>query len=69
VEDSVVLPEVIIGEHCRIRKAILDTGCYIPPNTVIGEDPEEDARRFYISANGVVLVVPRMLGQETRRVR
>jgi glucose-1-phosphate adenylyltransferase len=69
VEDSVVLPEVIIGEHCKIRKAILDTGCYIPPNTVIGEDPEEDARRFYISANGVVLVVPRMLGQETRRVR
>jgi glucose-1-phosphate adenylyltransferase len=69
VEDSVVLPDVIIGDHCRIRKAILDTSCYIPPNTVIGEDPEEDARRFYISANGVVLVVPRMLGQETRRVR
>jgi glucose-1-phosphate adenylyltransferase len=69
IEDTVVLPEVTIGEHCRIRRAVIDAHCYIPPGTVIGYDPEDDARRFYISPKGVVLVVPEMLGQETRRVR
>ncbi|MCP4410556.1 MAG: glucose-1-phosphate adenylyltransferase [Gammaproteobacteria bacterium] len=69
VEDSVVLPDVTIGEHCSIRKTVIDTDCYIPPNTVIGEDPEEDARRYYMSPKGVLLVVPEMLGQESRRAR
>jgi glucose-1-phosphate adenylyltransferase len=69
VEDTVVLPDVTIAENCRIRRAVIDKGCYIPPNTVIGEDLEEDARRFYISPGGVTQVVPQMLGQETRRVR
>ncbi len=69
VQETVVLPDVTIAENCRIRRAVIDKGRYIPPNTVIGEDPEEDAKRFYISPGGVTLVVPQMLGQETRRVR
>ena len=69
IEDTVVLPKVDIGEHCRIRRAVLDKSCVIPANTVIGYDAEEDAKRFYVSPNGVVLVTPDMLGQETHRVR
>ncbi|HEC15625.1 MAG TPA: glucose-1-phosphate adenylyltransferase [Sedimenticola sp.] len=69
IEDSVVLPNALIERNCRITKAIIDDGCRIPKGTVIGEDPEEDARRFHVTPNGVVLVTPLMLGQETNRVR
>jgi glucose-1-phosphate adenylyltransferase len=69
VSDSVILPEVQIGQHCRISRAIIEKGCQIPDGLVIGEDLEEDARRYYVSPGGVVLVTPEMLGQETHHVR
>jgi glucose-1-phosphate adenylyltransferase len=64
LEDAVVLPDVEIGRHCRIRKAVIDKGCIVPPHTVIGEDSTKDAERFYVSPQGVVLVTPDMLGQQ-----
>lgn len=64
VTDSVVLPDVNIGRHCRITKAIIDKSCHIPPNTVIGEDLEEDSKRFHVSKGGIVLVTPEALGQQ-----
>ncbi len=69
VEHSVVLPDVRIGSGARIKRAVLDRGCIIPPGTVIGEDPEEDAQRFFVSPGGVTLVTPEMLGQELHRAR
>lgn len=69
VVDSVVLPNVDIGRHCRITKAVIDKGCRIPPGTVIGENLEQDARRFYVTQGGVVLVTAEMLGQELHHVR
>jgi glucose-1-phosphate adenylyltransferase len=69
LEDAVVLPNVEIGENCRITRAVIDKGCRIPPDTVIGEDPVADAGRFHISSGGVVLVTPEMLGQELHHVR
>jgi glucose-1-phosphate adenylyltransferase len=64
LEEAVVLPNVEIGRHCYIKKAVIDKGVYIPPNTVIGQDREEDAKRFYVSEQGVVLVTPDMLKQK-----
>jgi glucose-1-phosphate adenylyltransferase len=69
VRESVVLPNVEVGRYCRITRAVIDKGCRIPEGTVIGEDPEEDARRFYVSPGGVVVVTPEMLGTGTRYVR
>ena len=69
IEDSVILPNVEIGENCKIRKAVIDKGCKIPEGTVIGEDAKADAERFHISDSGVVLVTPEMLGQELHHVR
>jgi glucose-1-phosphate adenylyltransferase len=69
LEDCVVLPDVDIGRHCRLKKVIIDEGCIIPPGTVIGENLNEDAKRFYVSEGGVVLVTPEMLGQELHQVR
>ena len=61
VEHSVVLPDAYIGRHCRLRKIVVDEGCRIPAHTTIGYDPQEDARRFYRSPEGVVLVTSAML--------
>lgn len=63
VEDSVVLPNVRIGHHCRVRHAVIDKGCVLADGMVIGHDPEADRARFHVSARGVVLVTPDMLGQ------
>jgi glucose-1-phosphate adenylyltransferase len=64
VRDSVLFPEVDIGRDCRISRAIIDRGCQIAEGTIIGEDPEEDSRRFRLTENDVVLVTREMLGQE-----
>jgi glucose-1-phosphate adenylyltransferase len=69
VQDSIVLPDVNIGRHCHIKKAIIEKACVIPENTVIGEDLVEDAKRFYVSPGGVVLVTPEMLGEKRHYVR
>lgn len=69
IDSSVILPEVNIGQNCRISHAIIDKCCNIPEGTVIGENPEEDKKRFYVSPNGVVLVTPEMLGQNVHYVR
>jgi len=69
LEDAVILPEVDIGRHCRIKRAVIDKGCQIPEGTVIGEDPEEDAKRFHVTPGGIALVVPEMLGQQLHHVR
>ncbi|EIJ42530.1 glucose-1-phosphate adenylyltransferase [Beggiatoa alba B18LD] len=63
LKDCVILPDVRIGQHCRLNKVIIDKGCYIEAGTVIGEDLAEDAKRFYVSEKGVVLVTPEMLTQ------
>ena len=39
------------------------------PGTVIGEDLEQDEKRFHVTPGGVVLVTPEMLGQELHYVR
>ena len=69
LEDVVALPNVRFGRDCRISQAVIDKGCVLPAGTVIGEDPEADAERFYVSPGGVVLVTPEMLGQELHHVR
>jgi glucose-1-phosphate adenylyltransferase len=67
--DSVILPEVNIGQNCKIRHAIIDKGCRIEDNMTIGWDEKADAERFYVSPEGVVLVTPDMLGQALHYVR
>ena len=69
LQDTVVLPEVNIGRHCKITKAIIEKGCDVPQGTVIGENRAEDEKRFHVSAGGVVLVTPDMLGQSRHYVR
>jgi glucose-1-phosphate adenylyltransferase len=61
VEESVLLPEVEIGEHCELRRVVVDKGCLIPAGLRIGFDAAEDGRRFFRTGQGVVLVTRDML--------
>jgi len=56
VTDSVLFDGVDVGRHARVKKAIVDKGVRIPANFVVGEDPEEDRKRFTVSEGGVVVV-------------
>jgi len=61
VDEAVLLPEVDVGRGCKLRKVVIDNGCVIPEGMQIGFDAAEDARRFYRTDNGVVLVTREML--------
>lgn len=69
IEEAVILPDVEIKRHCKLRKVIIDRGCIIPEGTVIGYNHDEDrARGFRVSEKGVVLVTREMLGQPVARL-
>jgi glucose-1-phosphate adenylyltransferase len=61
VDLAVVLPDVDIGKGAHLSRVVIDRGCVIPPGMVIGDDPALDAKRFYRTDNGVVLVNREML--------
>lgn len=63
IEKSLLFPDVRIGPDCIIKRAIIDTGGVVPPGTKIGVDPVEDARRFYVTEKGVLLVTREMLNK------
>jgi glucose-1-phosphate adenylyltransferase len=70
VIESVVLPNVEIGQNCRISRAIIDSGAIIPDGTEIGEDADADrARNFRVTDSGLTLVTPEMLGQQLHLTR
>jgi glucose-1-phosphate adenylyltransferase len=58
---AVLLPDVEVGRRARLTNVVVDRGCHIPEDLVIGEDPELDARRFYRSDQGITLVSADML--------
>jgi glucose-1-phosphate adenylyltransferase len=60
---SVLLPSVQVGRRTRLTKTVVDRGCVIPDGMVVGEDPEEDARRFHRTPGGVTLITRGMLAR------
>ena len=56
-----LLPDTTIGARARLTRCVVDSDCDIPPGMVVGEDPEEDARRFRHTENGVTLITRKML--------
>jgi glucose-1-phosphate adenylyltransferase len=61
LDGAVVLPEVDVGRHARLTNVVIDRGVRIPPGLVVGEDPEDDARRFRRTERGIVLITQPML--------
>jgi len=56
VDESVILDDVVIGRHCKIKKAIIDKHNSIPPGTEIGFNPNEDRKVFTVTPRGIVVV-------------
>lgn len=63
ISQAVILPQTRIGRNCRLTKVVIDRGCIIEDGTVIGENPEQDAQRYFRTEGGVVLVTADMLGK------
>lgn len=64
IDESVILPGVEIRRNVKIKKAIIDAGCIIPEDMVIGHNHDDDkAKGFRVTKKGVVLVTRSMLGQ------
>ena len=61
LENAVVRPYVQIGRRAQLRNVVVDRGVVIPEGLVVGEDPEEDARRFRRTDKGIVLITQPML--------
>jgi len=56
VDASIIFTHVDIGRHCRIRRAIIDRDVHIPEGSVIGYDPEEDAKNYVVTETGITIV-------------
>jgi glucose-1-phosphate adenylyltransferase len=63
IQESIILPNVEVGRQCVIKKCIVDKNCRIPDGSQIGVNPEEDRKRFHVTASGITLVTQAMLGQ------
>ena len=56
VDSSIIFSHVDIGRHCRIKRAIIDRDVKIPEGTVIGYDPNEDKRNYFVTPSGLTVV-------------
>ena len=63
LDGVLALPGCELGAGSRIKNAILDNQCYVPPGTVIGEDLVLDRQRHFVTEAGVVVVNRKSLGQ------
>ena len=61
VENAVILPQAVIGRSARLRNVIIDRGVHVPEGLVVGEDPEQDAKRFRRTQSGICLVTQPMI--------
>ncbi|MCK5697950.1 MAG: glucose-1-phosphate adenylyltransferase [Gammaproteobacteria bacterium] len=69
IKDSVLLPEVEIGQNCHIQNAVIDKGTQIPDGTNIGVNIEDDKERFRVTENGIILITPDMIGDKRHTLR
>jgi glucose-1-phosphate adenylyltransferase len=57
VRDSILFESIDIGRNSKIRRAIIDKGVAIPPETVIGYDLEHDrSRGFTVTESGITVI-------------
>jgi glucose-1-phosphate adenylyltransferase len=63
VEDTILFPDVEIGEKAQVRNAIIDRGIRVEPGDRIGFDLEQDRKRFHVSETGIVVI-----GQQSRNL-
>jgi len=63
LDGVLVHPNCHVGGGSKLRNALLDNGCIVPSDTIIGHDRAADERRFHVTEEGIVVVNREMLGQ------
>ncbi|NKX43777.1 glucose-1-phosphate adenylyltransferase [Roseicyclus persicicus] len=58
---AVVLPDVVVERHARLKNVVIDRGVRIPEGLVVGENPEEDGKWFHVTPGGVTLITAPMV--------
>jgi glucose-1-phosphate adenylyltransferase len=61
LDGAVLLPYVQVGRGAHLNKVVVDRGVRIPEGLVVGEDPEEDGRRFRRTESGICLITQPMI--------
>jgi glucose-1-phosphate adenylyltransferase len=56
IDRCILMPDVRVGRHARLQRAIIDDDVLIPRGALIGYDLEEDRRRHTVTEQGVVVV-------------
>jgi glucose-1-phosphate adenylyltransferase len=56
VEGSILMHGVDVGRSAIVRNAIVDKNVQILDGARVGVDPDEDRRRFVVSAGGIVVI-------------
>ena len=56
LEECIILDDVQIGAHARLRRVIADRRSVIPPHSRIGFDPAHDRARFLHATSGLVVL-------------
>lgn len=56
LEECVILDDVRIGAHARLRRVIADRGSSVPAHSRIGYDAGHDRRTFHVSQSGLVVL-------------
>lgn len=65
VEGAVILPNVDIGRGARLKNVVIDRGVKVPDGLIVGEDPEDDDRRFRRTERGICLITQPMINRLT----
>ncbi|MCV6592239.1 MAG: glucose-1-phosphate adenylyltransferase [Silicimonas sp.] len=61
LDHAVVLPYVTVERSAILRNVVIDRGVTIPQGLVVGEDPDDDAKFFRVTDNGVTLITQPMV--------
>jgi len=61
VTESIIMPGCEVGRGARLHKCVVDSGIMIPPGLIVGEQPQEDARRFRRTKSGICLITQPMI--------
>lgn len=60
ITDSILMDNVVVGRHAKIRRAIIDKNVEIPERYEIGFDLEGDKRKFTVTETGIVVIQKNM---------
>ncbi|HMN48813.1 MAG TPA: glucose-1-phosphate adenylyltransferase [Ignavibacteriaceae bacterium] len=61
ITDSIIMNNVVVGRHARIRRAIIDKNVKIPEGYEIGFDLDGDRKKFTVTETGIVVIQKNMV--------